>query len=159
MKSDQRQNPVPGREIRNHGLIGNLDTAALVALDGAIDFLCWPHLDSPTVFAGLLDPDKGGASQQCLIRRLRVTRGDVEVVVRVRPRFDYARETPEVKPCSGGVTFEGKSLSLPLSTPIELRPGQGEATARFTLKQARKLGSCWPMPDKRSSMPRTLPRA
>jgi GH15 family glucan-1,4-alpha-glucosidase len=61
MKSDREQNPVPGREIGNHGLIGNLYTAALVALDGTIDFLCWPCLDSPTVFAGLLDPSKGGA--------------------------------------------------------------------------------------------------
>lgn len=53
-------NPVPGRTIGEHGIIGNLDTAALVASDGTIDFMCWPHMDSPTVFAGLLDPDKGG---------------------------------------------------------------------------------------------------
>ncbi|MET0506017.1 MAG: glycoside hydrolase family 15 protein [Luteibacter sp.] len=53
-------NPVPGRSIGEHGVIGNLDTTALVASDGTIDFMCWPHMDSPTVFAGLLDPDKGG---------------------------------------------------------------------------------------------------
>jgi GH15 family glucan-1,4-alpha-glucosidase len=53
-------NPVPGRTIGDHGVIGNLDTAALVAMDGTIDYLCWPHLDSPTIFAALLDPDKGG---------------------------------------------------------------------------------------------------
>jgi GH15 family glucan-1,4-alpha-glucosidase len=53
-------NPVPGRSIGEHGIIGNLDTTALVASDGTIDFMCWPHMDSPTVFAGLLDPEKGG---------------------------------------------------------------------------------------------------
>ncbi|WP_369927699.1 glycoside hydrolase family 15 protein [Xanthomonas sp. NCPPB 2632] len=53
-------NPVPGRTIGEHGIVGNLDTTALVASDGTIDFMCWPHMDSPTVFAGLLDPEKGG---------------------------------------------------------------------------------------------------
>ncbi len=55
-----RPNPVPGRTIGEHGIIGNLDTAALIATDGTLDFLCWPRLDSPTIFAALLDPDKGG---------------------------------------------------------------------------------------------------
>jgi GH15 family glucan-1,4-alpha-glucosidase len=46
--------------ISDHGLIGDLQTAALVATDGAIDFFCCPRFDSPTVFASLLDADKGG---------------------------------------------------------------------------------------------------
>ena len=53
-------NPLPRRSIGEHGVIGNLSTAALVALDGAIDFLCWPDFDSPTIFASLLDPEQGG---------------------------------------------------------------------------------------------------
>jgi len=53
-------NPMPQRTIGDHGIIGNLKTAALVAMDGTIDFMCWPQLDSPTVFAALLDPEKGG---------------------------------------------------------------------------------------------------
>jgi GH15 family glucan-1,4-alpha-glucosidase len=53
-------NPPPLRAIGEHGIIGNLGTAALVALDGTIDFLCWPNLDSPSIFAALLDPDEGG---------------------------------------------------------------------------------------------------
>jgi GH15 family glucan-1,4-alpha-glucosidase len=52
--------PPAARSIGEHGIIGNLNTAALVAMDGTIDFLCWPHLDSPTIFAALLDTDKGG---------------------------------------------------------------------------------------------------
>jgi GH15 family glucan-1,4-alpha-glucosidase len=53
-------NPVPGRTIGEHGVVGDMGTLALVATDGTVDFMCWPHVDSPTVFAALLDPENGG---------------------------------------------------------------------------------------------------
>jgi GH15 family glucan-1,4-alpha-glucosidase len=46
--------------IENYGVIGNLRTLALVSTTGAIDFFCFPRFDSQTVFAALLDPQKGG---------------------------------------------------------------------------------------------------
>ncbi len=46
--------------IANHGLIGDLQTAALVGLDGTIDWFCSPRFDSPSIFASLLDAEKGG---------------------------------------------------------------------------------------------------
>jgi len=46
--------------IEDHGVVGDLRTLALVGLNGTIDYLCWPRLDSPSVFATLLHEGDGG---------------------------------------------------------------------------------------------------
>lgn len=46
--------------IADYGVIGDLHTAALIGRNGALDWLCLPRFDGPAVFAGLLDPDRGG---------------------------------------------------------------------------------------------------
>ncbi|MFP4383977.1 MAG: glycoside hydrolase family 15 protein [Spirochaetia bacterium] len=46
--------------IESYGLIGNMRTAAMVCKNGSIDWLCFPHFDSPSVFAAILDDKKGG---------------------------------------------------------------------------------------------------
>ena len=49
--------------IENYGVIGNMRSVALAGMNGSIDFLCYPDFDSPTVFAALLDDEKGGRFQ------------------------------------------------------------------------------------------------
>ena len=49
--------------IENYGVIGDLHTVALVAVDGSIDFMCAPRFDSPSIFAALLDDERGGRFQ------------------------------------------------------------------------------------------------
>jgi GH15 family glucan-1,4-alpha-glucosidase len=46
--------------IEHYGIIGDLNTVALVGIDGSIDFLSFPHFDSPTIFCALLDRTRGG---------------------------------------------------------------------------------------------------
>ncbi|MGF6493444.1 GH15 family glucan-1,4-alpha-glucosidase [Luteibacter sp. 621] len=175
-------NPVPGRTIGEHGIVGDLDTAALVATDGTVDFMCWPHLDSPTIFAALLDPEEGGEFSveptladprrmqlyvpetnvlmtrwmseegsveltdvmphpeararvpRALLRCVRVLRGTVDIRVRCRPRFDYAREVPDVEAYGDSAVFHAGKRSLRLAATVPLDIGQGEAEASFTLE-------------------------
>src|SRR2546423_13500461 len=43
-----------------YGLIGNCEPAALVSVSGAVDCFCYPRFDSPSIFAAILDRQRGG---------------------------------------------------------------------------------------------------
>lgn len=45
----------------NYGVVGNCRTAALISEKGSIDWLCFPDFDSPSIFASLLDRERGGS--------------------------------------------------------------------------------------------------
>ena len=51
---------MPYQPIENYSIIGDMHSLALVGMDGSIDWLCFPHFDSPSVFAAILDDTKGG---------------------------------------------------------------------------------------------------
>jgi GH15 family glucan-1,4-alpha-glucosidase len=53
---------IPSRapEVGELAIVGDGRSCALVSLDGAVEWLCWPRFDSPSVFASLLDRDRGG---------------------------------------------------------------------------------------------------
>ncbi|WP_431969877.1 glycoside hydrolase family 15 protein [Nocardia sp. bgisy134] len=62
--------------IAEHGIVGDLQTAALVSSAGTIDWWCTPRFDSPSVFASLLDSERGGFC------RLAVDSTDDDVSIR-----------------------------------------------------------------------------
>jgi GH15 family glucan-1,4-alpha-glucosidase len=46
--------------IENYGIIGNMRTVALIGMNGSIDWYCYPHFDSPSIFGAILDDKNGG---------------------------------------------------------------------------------------------------
>ncbi len=66
------------RDIEDYGIIGNLETCALIAVDGSIDWLCFPYLESPSVFASLLDQEKGGSFRICPVGEFKASQSYVE---------------------------------------------------------------------------------
>ncbi|MFE9118663.1 glycoside hydrolase family 15 protein [Streptomyces sp. NPDC007172] len=60
MIRNEAQEPPAYLPIAEHGLIGDLRSAALVGTDGRIDWFCAPRFDSPSVFGSLLDAERGG---------------------------------------------------------------------------------------------------
>jgi pentatricopeptide repeat protein len=161
--------------ISDHGLIGDLQTAALVTTDGTVDWFCCPRFDSPSVFASLLDADKGGyfkiapeggnyvtrqlyfpenamlitrfmtpdgvgevqdfmpviegraTGRHMLVRQLRVTRGTMQFVMDLQPRFDYGRAKHTVEVTDKGAVFRSGAMELTLHTSRRRAQGHPDA--------------------------------
>jgi hypothetical protein len=64
--------------IQDYGIIGDCRAAALIGRNGSLDWLCWPQFDSAAIFAGILDPERGGHWQIAPAQPYRSTRRYVD---------------------------------------------------------------------------------
>ncbi|WP_265737205.1 glycoside hydrolase family 15 protein [Actinacidiphila rubida] len=132
---------VAGR-IEDYALIGDMQTAALVCVDGTVDWLCLPRFDSPAVFAGLLGTEEHGFWRVGPAHRegteppratRRRYRGDSLVL---ESEWDTGRGTVRVTdfmpPRDGAPQLvrivEGVSGRVPMSSSLRMRFAYGQVT-------------------------------
>lgn len=124
-----------GSRIEDYAMIGDLHTAAMVAADGSIDWLCLPRFDSPACFAGLLGTEDAGRwlmapvdGGRCTRRRYR---GDTLVLETEWETADGHVRVIDFMPVRDEVAdlvriIEGVSGTVPMRTELVLRFDYGQ---------------------------------
>jgi len=94
------------KPIEDYGVIGDMHTVALVGIDGSIDFMCFPHFDSPSVFAALLDASRGGRFQVAPVkeqmRRRQMYLPDTNVLLTQFYSYEGMAELSDFMPVEDG---------------------------------------------------------
>src|SRR6516165_10674016 len=142
--------------IENYGIVGDLHTVALIAENASIDFMCFPRFDSPTIFAGLLDQDKGGCfkihpilervrhrqlylpDSNVLVSRFLSEQGVAEVNDFMS--IEEVGEPHTVERVTDGVIFSsrgGDQTALRLRATVPIQVVNGDGAAEFTLSAGK----------------------
>ena len=87
------------KPIRDYGIIGNLRSAALVGLDGSIDWTPAPFLGSSSVFASILDENKGGSWKMSVVEPYTCAQEYIEETNTLITRFTTEQGILEVVDC------------------------------------------------------------
>jgi len=129
--------------IENYGVIGNMRTAALVGMDGSIDWLCLPYFDSPSVFAAILDDQKGGrfriAPEGQPFRRKQFYWPDTNILVTRFLHDDGVGEVEDYMPVGGAGSVPDELIRRvrvvrgQMSFRLECRPAFDYARAAHQL--------------------------
>ncbi len=123
MRTPREPRPVGGPApagylpISDYGIIGNLRTAALVGRNGSNDWCCFPYLDSPSVFAAILDTGRGGRFSVSAVGASSGEQGYIEDTNVLITRFttDTGRlAVTDLMPLAGEIAGRGGSHAPPV---------------------------------------------
>ena len=137
--------------IEDYALVGDCHSVALVGRDGSIDWCCFPRMDSPAVFAKILDADRGGSFQigargatgtereyvtdtNVLVTRHVSATGALEVTD-CMPTGRFDAQAPGRVSCTHSILRRLRAVSGPVEAELLLDPRfeYGAFTPRFTL--------------------------
>ena len=142
--------------IEDYGIVGDCRTAALISCAGSIDWLCLPDFSSPSIFAAILDPERGGLFR---IRPRGAFRASRRYLDKTAPVLETIFDTPrgvvrliDLVPIIDGAAslqpmremlrvIEGVTGELELEVCIDPRPNYGRTKPR--LRHRGKLGWCY----------------
>lgn len=113
---------IPYPSINNHGVTGDRRTAALIAADGTIDWMCVPDYDGASIFGVLLDAERGGFWRLGPSVPITGTQG-------------YLEHSPAVRTHWGGQTGELEVIDLMVWPEEQRRPDR--ARRRVLVRQLR----------------------
>lgn len=125
--------------IGDYGLIGDMNSAALVSREGSIDWLCFPRFDSPSVFAALLDAEMGGRFDVAVAELAETEQAYVEDTNLLRTRLGTAEGVLEVvdyMPCY----LKNGDLEAFHEVHRRLRCVEGRVTARLHYEPRFRYG-------------------
>ncbi|WP_182085372.1 glycoside hydrolase family 15 protein [Aureimonas sp. ME7] len=132
--------PLPN-PISQHGVIGDLNTLALVTPDGRIDFFCHPNIDSPTLFASLLDPGKGGEFRLWAtaedMRRRQIYLPDTNILITRFLGENGIGEVSDFMPIdgSGRIVRRAKAIMGPMRFALRFEPRPDYAGTVTTIER------------------------
>jgi GH15 family glucan-1,4-alpha-glucosidase len=124
------------KRIGEYGVIGNLETAALVGIDGSIDWLCLPSLDSPSLFGALLDAARGGRFAVCPREKYKAEARYLPGTNILQTTFDTAfgrTVLTDFMPVAAGGSAQGEEENThrSLYRHVEVVSGQAEVVLHF----------------------------